>query len=183
MPRSTTLPSSRAAASGFNSLSFAPCGHSASINSANAPIALSATSSIRRPARARSSCVVKRSARVAVTPVAAAPATGPLNTVATKPAKGGARCWNSASRMRTRSGRSAIVITCIRPHRQTIYEFTAQSQLIRNSPDGASGLPTTIARRALDDESGGDLGRHIAVTVFIGLIWRWVTLPNGRFTL
>lgn len=49
----------------------------------------------------------------------------------------------------------------------------------QDASNGASRLPTTLAQRALDDEPGADLLRHIAVSVSVGLIWQSRSLPGG----
>ena len=57
------------------------------------------------------------------------------------------------------------------------------TDLIRDSLDGSSRLPATVALRALDGESGRDLARYMAISLHIELIQRWESLPNGHFAL
>ena len=40
-----------------------------------------------------------------------------------------------------------------------------------------------VALRVLDGESGRDLARYMAISLYIELIQRWESLPNDHFAL
>ena len=51
------------------------------------------------------------------------------------------------------------------------HRIVPKQQVSRHFPDDSSRLSTTVAQRALDGESGPDLVRYMAISLYIGLIW------------